>query len=59
MSPPIPPPQRINSQAIDKPGHATRLVATKQPDKALHLKILARWSLCSCKAIQAFNDKAY
>ena len=30
------PPQGI-SQANDKLGHATRLVPTQQPDKALHL----------------------
>ena len=30
--PPIPP-KEIRSQAIDEPGHATRLIAMQQPDK--------------------------
>ena len=37
MLPPIPLPHRDRFQAIDNPGHATRLVATQQPDKALQL----------------------
>ena len=37
-----PPPKGISSRAIDKPGHATKLVATQQPDKALHNTNLSR-----------------
>ena len=44
---------------IDDPRYATRLVATQQPDKALHLNILVKWSLCSSKGVQTFNDKSY
>ena len=55
MSPPIspppppPPPKGISSQPIDKPGYASRLIATQQPDTALRLTNIARWSLCTCK----------
>ena len=42
MSAPIPHPKGISSRAIDKPGHATKLVATQQPDKALHKTNLSR-----------------
>ena len=42
---------------IDDPGHATRLVATQQQDKALHSTTLPAYLLCSWKGVQAFNDK--
>ena len=38
-----PPPKGISSRAIDESGRATRLVATQQPDKALHNTNLSRW----------------
>ena len=59
MAPNLPPCKGISSQAVLKPGHATKAVATQQPDKSFHLIILAMWSLCSCKGSQAFNDRSY
>ena len=54
----VPPPnppllRRSVPMQLTRPGHATRLVATQQSDNALHLTILARWSLCSCKGAHA------
>ena len=41
VSPPIPPPRGDREfLGNDVPGHATRLVATQQPDKALHITSL-------------------
>ena len=59
MSPPIPPPKGISSRAIDEPGHATRLVATQQPGKALHKTNLSRWSLGCYKRVQTLDDISY
>ena len=58
-SPPPLPPKGISSPGKDDPGHATRLVATQQPVKALHLTIPVMLSLCSIKGVQACNDKSY
>ena len=55
--PPQSPPQRDQFPGNDVPGHATRLVATQQPDKALHFTTSLAGGLCSCQKLQAFNDK--
>ena len=52
-----PSPREIGSQANDKPRHATSLVATQQPDNALHSTVLVRRSLRSNNAVQALDDK--
>ena len=42
VSPPIPPPTGDQFPGNDGPGHATNLVTTQQPDKALHLTIVGK-----------------
>ena len=59
MLPPIASPKPIGSRANDEPGHATRLVATLQLDQALHSTNVSRWSLGSCKRVQALDDISY
>ena len=49
----------FNFRVVIDPGHATRMVATQQLDKAQHSTTLATWSLCSCKGVQAFSNKSY
>ena len=59
MYSPIPPPKGDQFPGNDVPGHATRLVATQQPNKALHNTNLSRWSLGCCKRVQALDDISY
>ena len=56
--PPQSPPQGDQFPGNDVPGHATRLVATQQPDKALHFTTSLAGGLCGCQKLQAFNDKS-
>ena len=58
VSPPIPPPKGDQFPGNDVPEHATRLVATQQPDKALHFTTSLAGGLCGCQKLQAFNDKS-
>ena len=62
---PNPPPKGISSQAMTILGMppagfrlVCRLIATQQPDNALHLTFSAKWSLWSYKGVQALNDKS-
>ena len=53
-----PPPTGDQFPGNDVPGHATRLVATQQPDRALHFTTSLACGLCDCQKLQAFNDKS-
>ena len=56
--PQSPPPKGDQFPGNDVPGHATRLVATQQPDKALHFTTSLAGGLCGFQKLQAFNDKS-
>ena len=52
-----PPPRGSVPGQLTNPGMP--LVATQQPDKALHNTNLSRWSLGCCKRVQALDDISY
>ena len=55
---PNPPPKGDQFPGNDVPGHATRLVATQQPDIALHFTTPLACGWCRCQDLQAYNDKS-
>ena len=54
--PPQSPPKGDQFPGNDVLGHATRLVATQQPDMAPHFTTSLAGGLCGCQKLQAFDD---
>ena len=54
--PPQSPPKGDQFPGNDVPGHATRLVATQQPDKALNFTTSLAGGLCGCQKLQQYIE---